>query len=96
MNKPEMVFPIAHIHYDDETDGNGKVIVPEEVQDAIRTLIRWSGDDPTREGLIDTPARVGRAWRGRGRNIARATRKIRRITCRANLPKWAVTTNWCC
>jgi GTP cyclohydrolase I len=63
MNKPEMVFPIAHIHYDDETDGNGKVIVPEEVQDAIRTLIRWSGDDPTREGLIDTPARVGRAWR---------------------------------
>ena len=63
MNKPEMVFPIAHIHYDDETDGNGKVVVPEEVQDAIRTLIRWSGDDPTREGLIDTPARVGRAWR---------------------------------
>jgi GTP cyclohydrolase I len=32
------------------------------VQDAIRTLIRWSGDDPTREGLIDTPKRVARAW----------------------------------
>eukprot|EP01035_Chromulina_nebulosa_P064784 gene64784-88632_t len=63
MNKPEMVFPIAHIHYNDEIDGNGKVIVPEEVQDAIRTLIRWSGDDPSREGLLDTPARVGRAWR---------------------------------
>ncbi|WP_333835968.1 GTP cyclohydrolase I FolE [Novosphingobium sp.] len=36
--------------------------VPEPVQDAIRTLLRWAGDDPEREGLIDTPARVGRAW----------------------------------
>ncbi|MBA4160510.1 MAG: GTP cyclohydrolase I FolE [Novosphingobium sp.] len=37
--------------------------VPEEVQEAIRTLIRWSGDDPDREGLLDTPARVARAWK---------------------------------
>jgi GTP cyclohydrolase I len=40
-----------------------KTPVPQEVQDAIRTLIRWAGDDPEREGLLDTPARVGRAWR---------------------------------
>jgi GTP cyclohydrolase IA len=40
-----------------------KIPVPGEVQDAIRTLIRWSGDDPTREGLLDTPARVARAWK---------------------------------
>ena len=40
-----------------------KAPVPNEVQQAIRTLIRWSGDDPDREGLLDTPARVGRAWR---------------------------------
>ena len=26
--------------------------VPEDVQEAIRTLIRWSGDDPEREGLL--------------------------------------------
>ena len=37
--------------------------VPEEVQEAIRTLIRWSGEDPTREGLLETPMRVARAWR---------------------------------
>ena len=37
--------------------------VPEEVEDAIRTLIRWAGDDPSREGLVDTPGRVARAWR---------------------------------
>ena len=42
---------------------DGKLIVPAEVQEAIRTLLRWSGEDPAREGLIDTPARVGRAWR---------------------------------
>ena len=40
-----------------------KVEVPEDVQEAIRTLIRWAGDDPTREGLLDTPKRVGRAWK---------------------------------
>jgi len=42
---------------------SGKLPVPEDVQEAIRTLIRWSGDDPDREGLLDTPSRVGRAWR---------------------------------
>jgi GTP cyclohydrolase IA len=31
-------------------------------EDAVRTLIRWSGDDPGREGLVGTPARVVRAY----------------------------------
>ena len=44
-------------------DENGKIIVPDNVQDAIRTLLKWSGEDPNREGLLDTPQRVGRAWR---------------------------------
>ncbi|HEX5237542.1 MAG TPA: GTP cyclohydrolase I FolE [Sphingomicrobium sp.] len=39
-----------------------KVDVPAEVEEAIRTLIRWTGDDPDREGLLDTPRRVARAW----------------------------------
>ncbi len=42
---------------------NSKPVVPVEVQDAIRTLIRWAGDDPEREGLLDTPKRVARAWK---------------------------------
>ena len=33
-----------------------------EAEDAVRTLIRWAGDDPKREGLRDTPARVARAY----------------------------------
>ena len=40
-----------------------KLPVPDHVQEAIRTLISWAGDDPTREGLLDTPARVARAWK---------------------------------
>lgn len=47
----------------DEDDPRGKPPVPEDVQDAIRTLIRWAGDDPEREGLLDTPKRVARAWK---------------------------------
>jgi GTP cyclohydrolase I len=39
------------------------VAVPDEVAEAVRTLIRWAGDDPDREGLLDTPRRVARAWR---------------------------------
>lgn len=46
-----------------EQEGStGKAVVPPHVQDAIRTLIEWAGDDPSREGLRDTPKRVGRAW----------------------------------
>ncbi len=33
-----------------------------EAEDAVRTLIRWACDDPTREGLLDTPGRVVRAY----------------------------------
>jgi GTP cyclohydrolase I len=40
-----------------------KVKVPKDVAEAVRTLIRWAGDDPDREGLLDTPERVARAWR---------------------------------
>lgn len=34
-----------------------------EVEDAVRTLIRWTGDDPSREGLLDTPKRVRKSFR---------------------------------
>jgi GTP cyclohydrolase I len=34
-----------------------------EAEAAVRTLIEWAGDDPDREGLLETPARVARAYR---------------------------------
>ena len=33
-----------------------------EAEDAVRTLLRWAGDDPEREGLLDTPKRVVKAY----------------------------------
>jgi GTP cyclohydrolase IA len=33
-----------------------------DVEDAFRTIIRWTGDDPERDGLIETPARAARAF----------------------------------
>jgi GTP cyclohydrolase I len=44
--------------------------IPEEVKEAVRTLIRWAGDDPNREGLVDTPRRVACAWREYARGYA--------------------------
>ena len=34
----------------------------EDAEAAVRTLLRWAGDDPAREGLLDTPARVAKAY----------------------------------
>jgi GTP cyclohydrolase IA len=55
-------------HSPDPADGDlvrpaPKIEVPADVAEAVRTLIRWAGDDPDREGLLDTPARVARAWK---------------------------------
>lgn len=41
-----------------------KIVRPtrEEAEDAVRVLLRWTGDNPQREGLIDTPARMVKAY----------------------------------
>lgn len=47
-----------------ETDTGNSLAKPSraEAEEAVRTLIRWAGDDPEREGLIDTPGRVVRSY----------------------------------
>ena len=50
------------LHDHDAFDESDTQIIPDAVLDAVRTLLRWSGDDPDREGLVDTPKRVARAW----------------------------------
>ncbi|MBD8545840.1 GTP cyclohydrolase I FolE [Sphingomonas sp. CFBP 8760] len=47
----------------DLIEADGKIAVPDDVAAAIETLIAWAGDDPSREGLRDTPRRVARAWK---------------------------------
>ncbi len=52
---------IAHVHSPED-----EILSPRpsraEAEAAVRTLIGWAGDDPTREGLIDTPSRVVKAF----------------------------------
>ena len=47
--------------------GDKKVTVTkptvEEAEEAVRTLLKWAGDNPSREGLLDTPSRVARAYK---------------------------------
>ncbi|NII11309.1 GTP cyclohydrolase I FolE [Oleiagrimonas sp. C23AA] len=37
-------------------------VTREQAEEAVRTLLRWAGDDPSREGLLDTPKRVAKAY----------------------------------
>ncbi len=53
-----IVMPVARAASAATTDRPSR----EEAEAAVRTLLRWAGDDPTREGLVDTPARVARAY----------------------------------
>ncbi len=43
---------------DDQRNG----VKRKDAEQAVRTLIQWAGDNPNREGLKETPARVARAW----------------------------------
>src|SRR3546814_2424620 len=57
---------VTAMEYDPDAETAGesiKIPVPADVAEAIRTLVRWSGDDPEREGLVETPERVARAWK---------------------------------
>ena len=47
---------------DDTTQGTGARPTRDEAEKAVRVLLRWAGDDPEREGLLDTPKRVARAY----------------------------------
>ena len=64
--------PIRPLHHDGRPDRA-------EVEAAVRTIIRWTGDNPDRDGLIETPARVTRALEesfvGYGQDPARALQK---------------------
>jgi GTP cyclohydrolase IA len=43
--------------------GGGRIVSDAEAQDAFRTIIKWIGEDPNRDGLIETPDRLVRAYR---------------------------------
>ena len=54
--------PRSNIGRDDEIQLSAKRPTRDEAEAAVRTLIAWAGDDPRREGLIETPKRVVDAY----------------------------------
>jgi GTP cyclohydrolase I len=48
--------------FEDKSIERPKAITQAEAEAAVRVLIEWAGDDPDREGLVDTPARVARSY----------------------------------
>jgi GTP cyclohydrolase I len=67
MNSP---FEFGEPEDGDLVDDTPASEIPADVKEAIRTLIRWAGDDPDREGLVDTPRRVACAWKEYARGYA--------------------------
>jgi GTP cyclohydrolase I len=59
MNKPDVKKPMQAVSNNATSNKPSR----EKAMDAVRTLIEWAGDDPNREGLIETPKRVVNAYR---------------------------------
>jgi GTP cyclohydrolase I len=47
---------------DRRRDDSRNDVTRQQAEDAVRTLLRWAGDDPAREGLLETPKRVAKAY----------------------------------
>ena len=47
---------------DIDNNQNSKNIYDEEAEEAFKTILSWMGEDPNREGLLDTPKRVVKAY----------------------------------
>ncbi|HCE3952973.1 TPA: GTP cyclohydrolase I [Pseudomonas aeruginosa] len=75
-----------------DTDNAGNGVTREQAEDAIRTLLRWAGEDPAREGLLDTPKRVVKAYRDWFWRPARATAATTLPT--ANTATWWPSASW--
>ena len=46
----------------DSNNSSNSPVSQAQAEDAVRTLLRWAGEDPAREGLLDTPRRVAEAY----------------------------------
>ena len=56
-------MPQRSKHAASKVAGKAAKVTQLQAEEAVRTLIRWAGDDPEREGLLGTPDRVARAYR---------------------------------
>ncbi|TAL03431.1 MAG: GTP cyclohydrolase I FolE [Rhodospirillaceae bacterium] len=62
MNPPNPLRAPSIVRDHGERQGNVARPTRAQAEEAVRTLIRWAGDDPAREGLVGTPDRVVRSY----------------------------------
>lgn len=72
-----------------QSDQPDSSVTQAQAEEAVRTLLRWAGEDPAREGLLDTPRRVAKPMA----TGSAATAKNRAPTWSAPSKKWPATTN---
>ena len=60
--KPRKAKALAPAVTPEVPHGVAPAVTREQAEDAVRVLLRWAGDDPSREGLLDTPRRVVKAY----------------------------------
>jgi GTP cyclohydrolase IA len=56
-------MPPRRENLEGQSSGGGKAVSDRQAEDAFRTIIKWIGEDPDRDGLAETPARLLRAYR---------------------------------
>ena len=47
----------------DKSNANKRAVNDKEAEEAFKTILTWIGEDPTREGLLETPKRVVKAFK---------------------------------
>jgi len=57
-----MLAPLRVLYVMSKKDNDATPVTQADAESAVRTLLRWAGEDPTREGLLDTPRRVAEAY----------------------------------
>ena len=68
----------------------------EAAEQAVRTLIQWAGDDPDREGLLDTPSRVVRAYEEFFAGVSDRERSIADRASLAAYVSFRLLSGWQC
>lgn len=57
-----MLTPLRVLYVMSKQDNDATPVTQADAESAVRTLLRWAGEDPSREGLLDTPRRVAEAY----------------------------------
>ena len=74
----------------DKTSSKKPEVSDKQAEEAFKTILKWIGEDPNREGLVETPKRVIKHLR----NILKVIIKMLKLIYPKRLETWRVMTIW--